>query len=226
MEKKISIGEMFAQLKETVSEHGNFLQRKKSLKKYFDELRQGLYSDVSSYQEYESKLAGLKNLKRWFMEYVNYEPVAFSQEHTPEQLKALKDYCTRNLPLLEETIKFCEEKLLKYQDKQKGIKYQCSDSVLLLVYPLCKGIIQNTFEEFLQAVHSGNFESIMINKNGNSRLYHLVYKLSKYMGNVWYRDVCNSLNVDKSVCSKPYDLDSHNKWGRNIAKVVPCTIFE
>jgi len=227
MEEKISIGEMFAQLKEIVSEHGNFLQRKKSLKKYFEELRQGLYSDVSlSHQEYEIKLAGLKDLKRWFMEYAIYEPVAFSQEYTPDQLKALKDYCINSLPLLEETIKFCEEKC---QDKQKGssgIKYLCSDSVLSLVYPLCKAIIQNTLEEFLQSVHSGNFESIIIKETGNSRLYYLVYRLSKYMGDEWYSDVCKSLNIKKSVCSKKYDLDSHNKWGHNIAKVVPDTIFE
>ncbi len=103
--------------------------------------------------------------------------------------------------------------------------YQFDDSVLMTVFDISKDIFLCDNKTFVEMVHRGNLSDIKIATGGNSRAKHLVYKLSIYIGDDWYSCVCNSLDWKKKECSKPYDLNSHNKWGHKIEKIIPRDLF-
>jgi len=103
--------------------------------------------------------------------------------------------------------------------------YKFNDSVLMTVFDISTDIFLCDNKTFVEMVHRGNLSVIKIAKGGNSRAKHLVYKLSIYIGDDWYSCVCNSLDWKKSECSKTYDLNSHNKWGHKIEKIIPRDLF-
>jgi hypothetical protein len=103
--------------------------------------------------------------------------------------------------------------------------YQCDDSVLGDLYDLSRSLFLSDKSTFCKSVHIGDFSDLKINKGGKTRLQHVIYRLSGYMGNDWYTAVCSSMNWMKSQCSKPYDPQSHKNWGYRIEKALPKEPF-
>lgn len=74
-------------------------------------------------------------------------------------------------------------------------------SILIEIHTLIhdKEIINCTITEFLQAVTCANFKNLSIKKK--SKTYFLIYRLSIILGEKWYNQITNNMNINKPKCS-------------------------
>ena len=103
--------------------------------------------------------------------------------------------------------------------------YSCEDSVLLNIFNISTEIFSCDRDTFCKFIHCGDLSTIMMNEGSKTRFKYVIFILSKYIGDDWYTNVCLSLKITKSECSKPYDKTSHKKWGSKIKKLIPEELF-
>jgi hypothetical protein len=114
---------------------------------------------------------------------------------------------------------------LKEDVNPQRTKYSVNVVLLQDIYTESNGKIFNcnSNTEFIYAVEVADF-SMLIKENPTiTKIYKLIFFLSKVMGEKWYKKTANSIGKEPTECSKAY-VPGHDKWRKRVENAINTNI--